>query len=161
MSSARNIPPPTPDAPNSEPQKVNARVYDIAEGRPSIWGRALLATRGWRAPIWIPRNLLVAAAAVVFLLLLVFGAYAFRRPASPLAPGALLVNQNAKQNVPFDSAAITPLATAPSLVTPPTTAPAARPATPKPSAARRAAKLRWRPRQDNSSTALNQQSDEQ
>ena len=161
MSSARNITPPTPDDPISELQKVNARVFDIAEGRLSGWRRALIAARRWRAPIWMPRNLLVAAAAVVFLLLLGFGVYAFRRPASPLAPGALLLNQNVKQNVPFDSAAITPSTPAPSLVTPPTTTPAARPAIPKPSAAKRAAKLRWHPRQDTSSTALNQQPDNQ
>jgi len=161
MSSARNITPPTPDAPISEPQKVNARVYDIAEGRLSSWRRALLAAQQWRAPVWMPRNLLVAAAAVVFLLLLGFGVYAFRRPASPLAPGALLLNQNAKQTVPFDSTAITQPAPAPSLVTPPATTPVARPTTPKPSAAKRAAKLRWHPRQDTSSTALNQQSDNQ
>jgi len=159
MSLARNITPPTPDAPISEPaepQKINAPVCDIAEGRAhytgdghrqlSSWRKFLLAVQRWRAPVWIPRNLLVAMSAIVLLLLLAFAAYAFRRPASPLAPGALLLNQNVKQNTPFGPVTITPSAalSKPSPVPPANTAPAVRPTTPKPSAARRRADLHRR-----------------
>ena len=113
------------------------------------------AVRRWRAPVSISGKALVIASAAGLLLLLGFVAYANRRPASPLAPGALLMNGSVKQSVPFGPATITPSAATPkpSPVPPANAAPAARPKTPKPSAARRSADLHRRPSRDDSSTA--------
>ena len=162
---------------SAQPQK--GKIYDIA-GRPvefpgeepgrrqklepvgralaAMLGRglhAVLAVRRWRAPVSISGKALVIASAAGLLLLLGFVAYANRRPASPLAPGALLMNGSVKQAVPFDPATITPSAATPkpSPVPPANAAPAARPKTPKPSAARRSADLHRRPSRDDSSTA--------
>lgn len=178
MSLARNLTPPTQDAPVSQPeqrQKANTpAVYNIA-GRSvqqprglsgtlaAILSRGLrvsLAVRNSCATFSISGKAVATSCAVGLGLLAGFVAYAYRRPASPLASGALLLNQNVKQNVPFGPVTITPSA-APNAgsAAPSTASPAPRPAIPKPSAARRAAKLRWRPRQDASTANLNQQSD--
>ena len=124
--------------------------------------QAVLAVRGWRPPVSISGKTLAIASAAGFLLLLGFVAYANRRPASPLAPGASLMNGSVKQSLPFSPATITPSAATsnPSPVPPANTAPAVRPTTPKPSAARRSADLHRRPSRDDSSTAkLKEQSD--
>ncbi len=123
---------------------------------------AALAVRRWRAPASPSGKALAIASAAGLLLLLGFVAYANRRPASPLAPGASLMNRSVKQAAPSGPAAITPSAARPnpSLVPPANTAPAVRPTTPKPSAARRSADLHRRPPPDDSSTAkLKQQSE--
>jgi len=190
MPLARNIARTTEDTAASEPaqpQIVRAPVaYDTA-GRPvrfvaedsgrqqqpsnsrrmlsAIFSRgrqALLAALRWRAPVSISRKTFASACAVGFVLLIGFVAYVYRRPASPLPPGALLMNRTAKQDVPFGPVSITSPATVKSGPgTAATTSPAPRPAIPKPSAARRNTNLRWHPRQDTSSTAMNQQSDNQ
>jgi len=189
MSLPRMITPTPQDTAASEPaqpQKAKiAVVYDIAR-RPLEFpgtesgrrqklnrvGRGLAAmldrglqgvldVRRWRAPVSISGKALAIASAAGFLLLLGFVAYANRRLASPLAPGALMMNGSVKRAVPFDPATTTPSAATPkpSLVPPAKTAPAVRPTTPKPSAARRSADLH-RPSRDDSSTAkLKQQSD--
>lgn len=179
---------PQPEAPSqpAQPQKAKIPlVYDIA-GRPveftgeasgrrqklNSLGRTLaamlsrglqaaLAVRRWHALASISPKALATASAAGFLLLLGFVAYANRRPASPLSPGALLLNGSVKQDVPFGPVTITPSATvksAPGAAT--TTSPAARPAIPKPSAARRSADLHRRPSRYDSSTAKLQQQSE-
>ncbi len=185
MSLPRMITPTPQDTAASGPaQPQKAKIYDIA-GRPVEFpgeesghrqklnrvGRALaamssrglhavLAARRWCAPVSLSGKALAIASAAGFLLLLGFVAYANRRPASPLAPGTLMMNGSAK-NAPFGPATITPSAATPkpSPVPPANTAPAVRPAIPKPSAARRSADLHRRPLQDDSSTALKQQSE--
>jgi len=180
MSLPRMVPPTPQDTAVSEPaQPQKGKIYDIA-GRPvefpgeepgrrqklepvgralaAMLGRglhAVLAVRRWRAPVSLSGRTLAIASAAGLLLLLGFVAYANRRPASPLAPGALLMNGSVKQAVPFDPATITPSAATPkpSPVPPANAAPAARPKTPKPSAARRSADLHRRPSRDDSSTA--------
>src|SRR5208337_1277416 len=159
MSLPRMITPTPQDTAASEPaQPQQAKIYDIA-GRPvecagaesghqqklNRVGRtlaaamlsrglhAVLAVRRWRAPVLLSGKALAIASAAGFLLLLGFVAYANRRPASPLAPGASLMNGSVKQAVPFDPATTTPSAATrnPSLVPPANTAPAVRPTTPK------------------------------
>jgi hypothetical protein len=102
-----------------------------------------------RAPIRISRKAVVTALGASLLVLLGFIAFANRRPASPLSPGALMRNQSVKQDTPFGAATITPApATAPkpsAAVAPAKTSPAARSATAKPRATRRSAR-RLRPR---------------
>jgi hypothetical protein len=187
MPLARTTTPTPQDAAASEPaQPQKARIYDIAgwlsespgeeSGRQQKLNRvgralaamltrglhAVLAVRRWRAPVTLSGKALAIASAVGLLLLLGFVAYANRRPASPLAPGASLMNGSVTQAAPFDPATITPSAATPkpSPDTPVNTAPAVRPATPKPSAARRSADLHRRPSRDDSSAAkLKQQSD--
>jgi len=191
MPLARNIARTTQDTAASEPaqpQIVKAPVACDIAGRPvrfaaegsgrrqesgnsrrtlsAIFSRGrqvLLVARHWRAPVSISRKTFASACALGFVLLIGFVVYVYRRPASPLPPGALLMNQTAKQDVPFGPVTITSSATVKSGPgTAATTSPTPRPAIPKPSAARRNTNLRWHPRRDDSSTAnLNQQSDTQ
>jgi len=142
-------------------QKLN-RVGGALAAMLSRGLQAVLDVRRWRAPVSVSGKALATTFAVGLLLPLGFVAYANRRPASPLPPGALMRNGSMKQGVPFGPATITPppATPKPSPVPPANPAPAVRPATPKPSAARRSADLHRRPSRDNSSTAkLTQQSD--
>jgi len=75
------------------------------------------------------------------LLLLGFVAYANRRPASPLSPGALMLGTSVKQEVPFG----------PVTITPPAPSPVA--AIPKPSPARPSARVPRRGPQPTAATA--------
>jgi hypothetical protein len=150
-----------PGAESAHRQKLN-RVGRALVAMLSRGLQGALAVRRWRAPVSISGKALAIASAAGFLLLLGFIAYANRRPASRLSPGALMMNGSVKQAVPFDPATITPPASTPrsSPDTAANTAPAVRPATPKPSAGRRSADLHRRPSQDDSPTAkLKQQSE--
>ncbi len=109
------------------------------------------------APLAIPRKAVAIALGASLALLLGFAAYANRRPASPLAPGALMKNELVRQDVPFGAATITPTPAAvvpkPSASVPAKASPAVRPATRKPSAGRRSAQLLRRPSHDDSPAA--------
>ena len=87
------------------------------------------------APIAISRNAVVTAFGASLLVLLGFVAFANRRPASPLSPGALMQNDSVKQDKPFGAATITPRpATVPkphAAIAPAKTSPAVRSTTQK------------------------------
>lgn len=68
--------------------------------------RTASAARRPRPAIAISRTAVATACGLSLLLLLGFVAYANRRPASPLSPGALI--REVKQDVPFGAATITP-----------------------------------------------------
>jgi hypothetical protein len=143
-----------PGAESGHRQKLN-RVGSALAAMLNRGLHAALAVRRWRAPVLPSGKALAIASAAGFLLLLGFVAYVNRRPASPLAPGASLMNGSVKQAAPSGPATIAPPAATPnpSLVPPANTVPAVRPATPKPSAARRSADLHRRPSRKDSSTA--------
>jgi hypothetical protein len=69
--------------------------------------RPFVARRRRPAPV-ILRRIVATGFGAGLLLLLGFIAYANRRPASPLSPGALMLNGSVKQEVPFGPVTITP-----------------------------------------------------
>jgi hypothetical protein len=109
-----------------------------------------------RAPITISRKAVATAFGASLLVLLGFVAFANRRPASPLSPGALMRNDSVKQAKPFGAATIAPPATAakqsaaaaPAKTAPAKTSPAVRSTPQKPRSTRRSAR-RLRPRSED------------
>jgi len=98
--------------------------------------RRFVARRRRAAPV-ILRRIVATAFGAGLLLLLGYIAYANRRPASPLPPGALMMNGSIKQDVPFGPVTITPPAAAapkPSPAVKGRGQPAVRPARVKPGA---------------------------
>ena len=98
-----------------------------------------------RASRVILRRAVVTAFGASLMLLLGFVAYVNRRPASPLSPGALMLNTSVKQEVPFGPVTIMPAAAAPK--------PSPVAAIPKPSPARPSARVPRRGPQPIASTA--------
>jgi hypothetical protein len=115
-------------AENAVPQQPPHRVAERT--RP-------FGVRQQRAPAATLRRVVATAFGASLLLLLGFVAYANRRPASPLSPGALMREGLLKQDVPFGAATITPPAAAPkpSPIATRKTSPAVRPANRKPATA--------------------------
>jgi hypothetical protein len=114
-----------------------------------------LPERRKHAPRVIVRRVVATAFVASLLLLLAFVAYANRRPASPLAPGALMRDGWVKQGLPFGPATITPppaaVVSKPSASVPAKASPVVQPATRKPSAGRRDPQAHRRsPRHDSS-----------
>ena len=137
---------PAPAEPASETQPAEQAVRPQPPRRPPHAQR--LPVR--RRPMVISRAAVVTACGLSVLLLLGFVAYANRRSASPLAPGALM--KDVKQNVPFGAATIAPPPAAPKpVVAAPAgrPSPTVRPANQKPPAARHGARQLRRPSQDS------------
>ncbi len=149
-------------APQRQPQQVDppapapevaAEVRQLPPHRSPARARPLLERRE-RAHMVIWRRAVATAFGASLMLLLGFIAYANRRPASPLSPGALMKNELVRQDVPFGAATITaaPVAVVPKprASVPVKASPALRPATRKPSAGRRSAQPLRRPSRDDS-----------
>jgi len=98
--------------PQAEPAPVDNPVRQQLPAR----ARPLVGRR--RTSTVMLRRALASATGASLLLALGFVAYANRRPASPLSPAALIMNESMKQDVPFGPVTLTPPAAAsrPSLI---------------------------------------------
>ena len=96
-----------PEPPQIQPVAVAVPRGKLAAARPNS-ARPFVARR--RASNVILRRAAATALGAGLLLVLGFVAYANRRPASPLSPGALMMNTSINQEVPFGPVTIMPRA---------------------------------------------------
>jgi hypothetical protein len=109
-----------------EPASVENPVRQQLPARRPEPARPLIARR--RTSTAILRRVGMTALGASLIAMLGFVAYANRRPASPLSPAALIMNESMKQEVPFGAVTLTPPAAAsrPSLIANGSTRPAVR-----------------------------------
>jgi hypothetical protein len=136
------------------PQKPAASDYAARHQLPRRRGLEPFVLRRPRAPIAISRKAVLTGLGASLLVLLGFVAFANRRPASPLSPGALMKNQSVKQDTPFGAATISPApvttAKPRAAAAPAKTSPAVRSTTQKPRSTRRTARHLRRQSEDDS-----------
>jgi hypothetical protein len=110
----------------AEPASVENPVRQQLPARRPEPARPLIARR--RTSTAILRRVGMTALGASLIAMLGFVAYANRRPASPLSPAALIMNESMKQEVPFGAVTLTPPAAAsrPSLIANGSTRPAVR-----------------------------------